>query len=78
MRGLPQLSAEVHYVTMDFTTDSLLESLPAAGAALDRVTLFLWEGVTPYLTEPAVNETLNAIREFAPGSSVVHARRPVS
>lgn len=71
MRRLPQLSADVQYVAMDFTTDSLFKTLTAAGAAHDRVTLFLWEGVTPYLTEEAVNETLSAIAGFAPGSSIV-------
>lgn len=71
MARLPRLSADVRYVAMDFTTDSLVKSLAAAGAEQGRVTLFLWEGVTPYLTGPSVDETLNAIAEFAPGSSVV-------
>jgi methyltransferase (TIGR00027 family) len=67
--------ADVVYVPWNFETRPLGE-LPAALAALgldrSRPTLTIWEGVTMYLTEPAIEASLAAIRALgAAGSPVV-------
>lgn len=45
------------YVPCDFESQDFVEVLLAAGYRQDRPTLFIWEGVTFYLTEPAVRGT---------------------
>lgn len=60
------------YLAWDFESRAV-ESLPDALAPLghDRAqpTLTIWEGVTPYLTEPAIEATCQAVvRYSAPGS----------
>jgi methyltransferase (TIGR00027 family) len=66
-----QLPAGVHYVAVDFERDRLGDALTAAGWDARRRTLFVWEGVTGYLTEPAVTAVLGWIATTAPGGSVV-------
>jgi methyltransferase (TIGR00027 family) len=61
----------VRYVAVDFLRDELGAALVAAGWDASRRTLFVWEGVTNYLTEPAVIATLDWIGRTAPGSRVV-------
>lgn len=61
-----------HYVTWDFEARPM-EDLPGvlAEAGHDRTkpTLTIWEGVTMYLTEPAIEASLRAIATWsAPGS----------
>jgi methyltransferase (TIGR00027 family) len=65
----------VAYVAWDFERDAL-DGLPARlaeqGLRPEAPTLTLWEGVIPYLSEAAVQATLQAVRSFgAPGSPVV-------
>ncbi|MBI1949654.1 MAG: class I SAM-dependent methyltransferase [Deltaproteobacteria bacterium] len=67
--------ASVHYLPWDFERSPVAE-LPAALAALGheptRPTLTIWEGVTMYLSEPAVDTTARAIAALsAPGSRFV-------
>ncbi|MBN1267407.1 MAG: SAM-dependent methyltransferase [Anaerolineales bacterium] len=60
------------FVPIDFNKQSLSEALHAAGFVENQKTLFLWEGVTMYLTAEAVDATLAFIREnCAEGSRVV-------
>lgn len=64
------LGAVPDYVTlvgMDFDRQNLNDMLSAAGFQKGRRTLFIWEGVTQYITEEAVNDTL----EFVSGVSGV-------
>jgi methyltransferase (TIGR00027 family) len=60
------------YVTWDFEAQPMSE-LPAALAAaeLDRgaPTFTIWEGVTMYLTEPAIDASLRAIRAYSAAGS---------
>jgi methyltransferase (TIGR00027 family) len=56
---------------VDFEEDALLDSLTRAGFRRDRSTLFLWEGVTNYLTADAVDATLGAVVHAAPGGTLV-------
>jgi len=65
---LPQ---ELTFVSIDFNKDDLFETLSRAGYQERQKSLFLWEGVTMYLTAQAVDRTLDFIcRHAAAGSRV--------
>lgn len=62
----------VSFVTVDFEKEDAFAKLEAAGYDQSKKTLFLWEGVTLYLTEEDVRGMLRDIRRYAgPGSVVV-------
>jgi methyltransferase (TIGR00027 family) len=61
-------SANVRFVGLDFSRDTLDSVMPAAGYRDDVRTLLLWEGVTNYLTEAAVDTTLRWCGRAAPDS----------
>ncbi|OGP51354.1 MAG: hypothetical protein A2Y79_04045 [Deltaproteobacteria bacterium RBG_13_43_22] len=66
------LPSYVVYIAIDFDKESLEDALLKAGYDKTQKTLFIWEGVTMYLTKEAVDGTLKFIAEqSAPGSSVV-------
>jgi methyltransferase (TIGR00027 family) len=68
---LGAIPANVSYVPMDFTKDSLLEQLVKAGYSEQQKTFFLWEGVVVYLPESAVKDTLHFVRDHsAPDSRI--------
>ncbi len=61
----------VTYVPIDFNTEDLGKIFSAAYDP-GRKTLFIWEGVTHYLTAAAVDQTLAFVaHNAAPGSSIV-------
>lgn len=66
------IDSPAHYVTWDFEIrplDELGDALVDAGHDPARPTLTIWEGVTMYLTETAIDASLRAIAEWsAPGS----------
>lgn len=65
-------ASHVHFVEVDFSADDWTQALVRAGFEPDRPALFLWEGVTMYLSEAAVRQTLRAIKAVAaPGSTIV-------
>lgn len=61
------------YVPFDFeNTSALPDALRAAGHDPSAPTLTLWEGVTMYLSEPAIDATVRAVTTLsAPGSPFV-------
>lgn len=63
-----------HYVTWDFEQrpmEDLPDVLAEAGLDLQRPTFTIWEGVTMYLTDAAIDASLRAIRAWsAPGSQL--------
>ena len=61
----------LHYVAVDFETQSLREQLQLAGLDFQTPTLFAMLGVVVYLTLEAFRETLRFIASFPPGSGVV-------
>ncbi|TAL28538.1 MAG: SAM-dependent methyltransferase [Phenylobacterium sp.] len=65
--------ARVRYVEVDFADPNWLDALRAAGYDQTRKTIFLWEGVTLYLTTRQVRDTLEAIRAHMAPTSVVIA-----
>ena len=66
--------SHAHYVTWDFESramEDLPDVLDEAGLDLAAPVFTIWEGVTMYLTEPAIDASLRAIRAWsAPGSQV--------
>jgi len=67
---LGKLPDNVVYVPIDFEKQSLDNELKNAGYNLSSKTLFIWEGVTQYLSEEAVDSTLKYVSS-APGSKIV-------
>ena len=63
-------SSAVTFVAADFEKDDWLACLSAAGFVPRERTLFLWEGVTMYLTREAVEDSLQKIASTAQGSVV--------
>jgi methyltransferase (TIGR00027 family) len=65
------IPSNVRYVPIDLAGDDLKVSLLDAGFVQAEQALFLWEGVTYYLTRDTVDRTLAAVRDLAaPGSSI--------
>jgi len=60
----------VTFVPADFEQEDWLARLTAAGFNLSQPALFIWEGVTPYLDQAAVKDTLRKIASTAQGSIV--------
>jgi methyltransferase (TIGR00027 family) len=67
LNSIPQ---RVRFVPIDFNSQQLPDMMKAAGYDADRPTLFIWEGVTNYLTEDAVDRTLRWCASAAGGSRV--------
>lgn len=62
----------VHYVPIDFNTQTLEGGLLETGYDSRLKTLFIWQGVTMYLTPEAVDATLAfPVKHSAPGSAIV-------
>lgn len=66
---LGTLPASVTYVPMDFTKNNLLDELVKGGYSERQNTFFLWEGVTFYLPESAVKDTLHFVLDHAASGS---------
>lgn len=62
--------AGVALVSADFDKEDWLSRLVAEGFDVHKPTLFLWEGVTPYLDKTAVEDTLRKIAVTAEGSTL--------
>jgi methyltransferase (TIGR00027 family) len=71
LRGAVPCSADarVRFVAVNFERDDLARALLDAGYDVRVPSVFLWEGVSNYLTPSAVDDTLAAIRRLTcPGS----------
>ncbi|MHC4954985.1 MAG: class I SAM-dependent methyltransferase [Planctomycetota bacterium] len=66
-------AAHVRFVEVDFSRDELFDRLRTAGYDPGKKTLFIWEGVTPYLAEADVKKTMRDIRANAAAGSAVLA-----
>jgi methyltransferase (TIGR00027 family) len=66
-----QASSRVRFVGIDFKSSELDPVMTAAGYSKDLRTFILWEGVTNYLDEAAVDATLGWCASAAPGSQLV-------
>lgn len=66
------LPAHVTYVPIDFNSQTLSEALFTSSYDPGLVSLFIWQGVTMYLTLAGIDATLDFIvKNTAPGSAVV-------
>ncbi len=63
-------SSRVTFVEVDFNRQSWLERLEKHGFDPSRPTHLIWEGVTMYLEEEAITETLRTVSSFPPGSTL--------
>lgn len=65
-------SIKVTFVPVDFNTQTLEKNLPESGFDPKLFNLFIWQGVSMYLTTNAVEDTLRFVTEHsAPGSAIV-------
>jgi methyltransferase (TIGR00027 family) len=65
-------ASHVHFVEVDFSLENWIGELNRSGYDSGEPSIFLWEGVTLYLSEEAVRKTLRAIKSIAdPGSILV-------
>lgn len=63
---------ELRYAASDFAQTSLAESLAAVGFNPEIASCVVWEGVTMYLPETAIEETLFALSQLcAAGSTLI-------
>jgi methyltransferase (TIGR00027 family) len=63
----------VTFVSVDFSVDNLFSKLAASGFDASRKTLFLWEGVSLYLSAEQVAATLAMVKQRAQSGSVLVA-----
>jgi methyltransferase (TIGR00027 family) len=69
----------VVFVDINFENKSLEEGLIRNGIRNDKPTFFSWLGVTMYLTEPAIDTTLQCMAKYPSGSeAVISFRQPSS
>lgn len=67
-----KIPEHVCYVPIDFNTQTLEERLLESGYDPKRKSLFIWQGVSMYLTEQAVEATLAfVVNHSGPGSAIV-------
>jgi methyltransferase (TIGR00027 family) len=67
--SLGNIPEHVHFIAMDFTKDDLLSQLRAGGYSENERSFFIWEGVTAYLPESAVKETLRFVSQHSRAGS---------
>lgn len=66
------LPAHVNYIPIDFDKEKQDKKLFESGYDKNLKTLFIWEGVTMYLTAEAVDETLSFVaKNSGKGSSII-------
>ena len=68
--GIP-VPDSVRFVPLDFESGSLAQSLGDGGFEPSRPALISWLGVTMYLTEGAIGQTLAEISRFAAGTELI-------
>jgi methyltransferase (TIGR00027 family) len=61
----------VIFIPIDFDSQTLDEVFAGKGLDFSKPAVFIWEGVTPYITEDAVGNTLQFIAKNLPGSIVI-------
>jgi methyltransferase (TIGR00027 family) len=66
---LQPMAAEVIHVPVDFVRDALGPALRQHGHDPSVPTFWIWEGVVPYLREPAIESTLRVIFELSAAGS---------
>lgn len=62
---------QVSYVAVNFKTEDVLQCLTAAGYDASLQALFIWEGVTYYLPQEAVERTLELVQNHSAAGSTL-------
>lgn len=70
-RALGGIPASVHLAGVDFEHDDVMTVLADNGFRDTGRSLFIWEGVTQYLTPQALHGTFEQLRAVVPGSRLV-------
>ncbi len=70
-KKIGELPSSVSLVPIDFNSQDLGEELQKAGYALSSKTLFIWEGVTQYISKEAVDNTIKYVAQASTGSRIV-------
>jgi methyltransferase (TIGR00027 family) len=70
-RRLELAARDVRFVGVDFERDSLSARLTEADFDAGRPSMWIWEGVTPYLTANAIEASLDVIAELSAPRSVL-------
>lgn len=70
-KAIGSLPEQVRFISIDFSSQSVAEVLNQAGFDKTRQACFIWEGVTNYLTEDAVDSVLRQIRQSALESTLL-------
>jgi len=70
-RKIGELPSNVSLVPIDFNSQELGEELKKAGYTLSSRTLFIWEGVTQYISKEAVDNTIKYVAQAPTGSKIV-------
>jgi methyltransferase (TIGR00027 family) len=71
LRRVASPSSVVRYIPCDFNQGQLASAMSASTYRPDVATVILWEGVTNYLTEEAVDETLRWCAGASVGSLLI-------
>jgi len=71
MHGESPLSQALHYVSVDFEKDDLTAALTRSGFDSAAPSVWLWEGVTMYLSQAAIDETLAHVRQASAPRSLI-------
>jgi methyltransferase (TIGR00027 family) len=66
-----KVPSNVIFGSVDFEVESVENGLERHGVNFNAPTVFSWLGVTMYLTESAIDATLNAVLQFPRGSEIV-------
>jgi methyltransferase (TIGR00027 family) len=65
------LPEQLSFVTINFKTEKIENALEKKGYNRSLQTLFVWEGVSYYLADEAIDETLRFVHDYsAPGSAI--------
>jgi len=71
LKQLKQWPDNITLVPADLRTEALIDVLTNAGFNPELSTFFIWEGVTMYLPDEAIRNTLGVVSKCAPGSRII-------
>ncbi len=67
-KKIRELPSHFSLVPIDFDSQDLGEELKKAGYDLSSKTLFIWEGVTQYISKEAIDNTINYVAQASTGN----------
>jgi methyltransferase (TIGR00027 family) len=70
-KHLGHLPKNVTFIPIDFDTQTLDAVFAGKGFDPSKPAVFIWEGVTQYISEEAVRQTLSFVGKSAPGSIIL-------